>query len=97
MSLNVIPDWLNSLNDEDLSFIKNFVLKSGSLKEVAASYDVTYPTVRLRLDKLISKIEINDKEMKEPYIGLIKNLALDDKMDVETAKILIEEYKKVRV
>ena len=48
-----IPIWLADLEDEDAAFIKKFVLASGSLKEVAALYGVSYPTVRLRLDRLI--------------------------------------------
>ena len=96
MNDRIMPEWLNSLEDEKINFIKKFVLASGSLKEVASFYEVTYPTVRLRLDKLIQKIEINDKEMKEPYVALIKNLALDGKMDINTAKVLINEYKKER-
>ena len=43
-----MPEWLASLDEEDVSFIKKFVLASGSLKEVAGIYGVTYPTVRLR-------------------------------------------------
>ncbi|WP_432403633.1 DUF2089 family protein [Wukongibacter sp. M2B1] len=96
MSINVFPEWLSSLDDEDLAFIKKFVLCSGSLKDMAKLYEVTYPTVRLRLDKLINKIKLNDKEENEPYISLIKNMALDEKIDIDTAKILIAEYKKVR-
>ena len=46
------------MSDEDLSFIKRFVLASGSLKEVAAGYGISYPTVRLRLDRLIAKITV---------------------------------------
>ena len=42
-------DWLEYLNDEDLAFVRRFVLASGSLKKVAQQYDVTYPTIRLRL------------------------------------------------
>lgn len=61
MSIKVIPDWMVNLEDEDVVFIKKFILSSGSLKEMAKEYDVTYPTVRLRLDKLIQKIEIEDK------------------------------------
>jgi len=53
-------------------------------------------TVRLRLDKLIQKIQINDTIEKEPYISLIKKLAVDDKLDFDTAKILINEYKKIK-
>lgn len=96
MPLNVIPEWLANLEDEDINFIKKFILSSGSLKEVASLYDVTYPTVRLRLDKLIQKIQLNDRESNEPYIALIKKMAIDEKIDLDTAKILITEYKKSR-
>ena len=30
----------------------------------------------------------------EPYVKLVKKLALDDRLDFETAKILIHAYKK---
>lgn len=66
------------------------------LKEVANQYSVTYPTVRLRLDKLIQKIQINEQDANEPYIALIKRLALNEKLDFDTAKILITEYKRIK-
>lgn len=50
------PIWMSELEEEDTVFIKKFILASGSLKEVAAQYGVTYPTVRLRLDRLIQKL-----------------------------------------
>lgn len=89
-----IPDWIMQLEEEDLAFIKNFVLASGSLKEIAAIYGVTYPTVRLRLDKLIQKIQLTEQKEQEPYVRLIKELAMDDKLDFETAKLLITAYRK---
>lgn len=89
-----IPSWILNLEEEDLQFIKKFVCASGSLKEVAMNYQVTYPTVRLRLDRIIQKIQMNDQTNEEPFIRLVKNLALDEKMDYETAKILINTYKK---
>lgn len=92
--MDVFPDWLNNLEDEDISFIKKFLLSSGSLKEVAAIYGVTYPTVRLRLDRLIQKIQISEDNSNEPYISLIKRMAVNEKIDFDTAKILISEYKK---
>ena len=79
MDMTMIPPWMSNLDDEDMTFIKRFLLASGSMKEVAAQYGVSYPTVRLRL---------------EPYIALIKRLAVDDKLDFDTAKILISEYRK---
>ena len=91
----MIPKWIEGLNDEDLNFIKKFILASGSLKEVANLYNVTYPTVRLRLDKLIKKIQINESNSGDPYVSLVKQLALQDKLDFDTAKLLISEYKKI--
>lgn len=96
MALQAIPEWLSNLDDEDLSFIKKFLLASGSLKEMARQYGVTYPTVRLRLDRLIQKIRISDETEGEPYIALIKRLAINEKLDFDTAKLLIGEYKKIQ-
>ena len=96
MALQVIPEWIVNLDDEDVSFIKRFLLASGSLKEMARQYEVTYPTVRLRLDKLIQKIKVSDDTEGEPYIALIKRLAINDKLDFDTAKGLISEYKKTQ-
>jgi hypothetical protein len=60
MPIEIVPEWMVNLDDEDIAFIKNFLLSSGSLKEMAKIYGVTYPTVRLRLDRLIQKININE-------------------------------------
>ena len=96
MALQVIPEWMADLEDEDVTVVKKFLLASGSLKEMARQYGVTYPTVRLRLDRLIQKIKLSEDTEKEPYIALIKQLALNDKLDFETAKLLIAEYKKAK-
>lgn len=96
MAIKRVPEWMEDLDDEDAIFIKRFILASGSLKEVANQYEVTYPTIRLKLDRLIQKIKINDETQKEPYISLIKRLAVDDKIDFETAKILVSEYRKIK-
>ena len=56
-------------------------------------YGVTYPTVRLRLDKLIQKIEVADQKEEEPFTTFVKGLAVDSRIDLETAKIIIEKYK----
>ena len=80
MSIRVMPSWIEDLEEEDLTFIKNFVLTSGSLKEMAAKYGVTYPTVRLRLDRLIEKIKMHEDSEAEPYVKLVKKLALDDRL-----------------
>ena len=35
MSVEIMPIWLSNLDEEDVAFIKRFVLSSGSLKEMA--------------------------------------------------------------
>lgn len=91
-----VPEWILNLDDEDVTFLKNFILQSGSLKQIAAIYEVSYPTVRLRLDRLIQKIKIQDHDDQDNFISLIKRLALNDQLDFETAKLLVSEYKKSR-
>jgi len=95
MEIDKIPQWLLALEPEDVTFLKNFVLKSGSLKEIAKLYEVSYPTVRLRLDKLIQKIELSDQKEEEPF-STFKGLAVDSRIDLETAKIIIDKYKQER-
>ena len=96
MEIDKIPQWILALEPEDATFLKNFVLKSGSLKEIAKLYEVSYPTVRLRVDKLIQKIEISDQKEEEPFSTFIKGLAVDARIDLETAKIIIDKYKQER-
>ena len=96
MPLEVLPEWMANLEDEDAAFIRRFVLASGSLKEVAKQYGVTYPTVRLRLDRLIEKIKLGEQSAQEPYIAVIRRLAVDERIDIDAAKLLINEYKKLK-
>ena len=96
MAMELLPEWMAGLEEEDAVFIKKFILASGSLKEVAGQYGVTYPTVRLRLDRLIQKIKLTEDVAADPYIAVIKRLAVNEKLDLDTAKVLIAEYKKTR-
>ena len=94
--MTTLPPWMADLDEQDLTFVKRFLLASGSLKEVAAQYGVSYPTVRLRLDRLIQKIRMVEDTAADPYIAVIKRLAMNEKLDLDTAKVLIAEYKKTR-
>ena len=82
--MDYIPDWLLDLEPDELSFIKNFILNSGSLKEVATIYEV------------IQKIEINDSTDNDPYIRLIKRFAVDERIDYDIAKQLITAYRDLK-
>ena len=94
--ISVVPEWMAELEEEDVAFIRRFLLASGSLKEVAGEYGVSYPTVRLRLDRLIQKIRLADDRAADPYVALIKRLAVSEKIDFDAAKLLISEYRKTK-
>lgn len=94
MDIDKIPEWILAMELEDIAFVRNFVLNSGSLKEIAKIYDVSYPTVRLRLDKIIQKIQLYENQKQEPFSAFIKTLAVESKIDLETAKIIIEKYQE---
>lgn len=94
MDYKDIPDWLLSLDVEDAEFVRKFVLSSGSLKKIAKSYDVSYPTVRTRLDRLIQKMEMQEEMEREPFVHFVKQLAIEDRVSLEDAKVIIEKYKK---
>jgi hypothetical protein len=48
---------LSQLTREEQDYILEFVLSGGNFKALAEKQDLTYPTLRLRLDRIISKLE----------------------------------------
>ena len=64
---------LARLSREEQRFIELFVLSSGSLKAVAAAENISYPTVRNRLDQLIERLE-ETRNQDQQY----KHRILDD-------------------
>lgn len=89
-----IPQWVVGLEEEELNFIKRFVLSSGSLKEMAQIYQVTYPTMRIRLDRVIAKIQSSDEQEEEEFVKLVKRMVIEEKLDFDAAAVLIREYRK---
>lgn len=89
-----IPEWLLNLENEDLEFIRRLVLSSGSLKKLAKEYNVSYPTVRNRLDILIQKINLSEQKENNTFINYIKSLTIDEKIDLNDAKKLINLYQQ---
>lgn len=82
-----IPSLLK-LPDEDLQFIFDFVKCSGSLKEMAAKQNISYPTLRNRLNLLIESIENLEIE-KEGSKTRILQLLEEGKISAkEAAKML---------
>ena len=85
--------WLDYLSEEDLAFVRRFVLASGSLKEMARAYGISYPTVRLRLDRLIEKIKVvEDHQIVSRFERQARAQYAEGKIDVHTLKLLLEAH-----
>lgn len=91
-----LPLWITTLDATELNFIKNFVLASGSLKQMAQEYGVTYPTIRSHLDAIIKKVELGEQAEEDSYVKLIKGMAIEGSIEFDAAAILIREYKNKR-
>jgi hypothetical protein len=95
MQLREHSRWVELLEEEDLAFIKRFILSSGSLKDLAAAYNVTYPTLRLRLDRLIAKITVLDnQEIQDDHERLLRALFAEGKLEASSFKQLLRNYEK---
>jgi hypothetical protein len=87
-------DWIEHLSDEDRVFIKRFLLASGSLKELAKGYKISYPTVRLRLDRLIARIKIlDDNRAESDFERQARLMYAAGHFDLGTLKSLVAAYK----
>jgi hypothetical protein len=95
MSLERTADWTHYLSEEDIAFIKRFLLASGSLKELAAAYGISYPTVRLRLDRLIEKIKVvEDHRVTSEFERVLRAHHAEGKIDATTLKLLLATHRK---
>lgn len=91
-----MPPWLESLEDEDLRFIRRFVLASGSLKELAKQYSVSYPTLRSRLDRLIAKISAaEDPTVTDEFEREVRALLVAGQITTRTAKSLLKSHRSI--
>lgn len=89
-----IPRWFLDLNEQETDFVKSFLLSSGSIKELAEEYSLSYPTVRKRLDKLIQKIQVSERKDNDQVVKLINELEREGKIDRSIAKTVVSEYSK---
>ena len=96
MRANELPAWLAQLEDEDYQFIKRFLLTSGSLKDLAASYDVSYPTIRLRLDRLLARIRsLDERPPADAFDARVRQLVADGDMKPKVAKELLRIHNQL--
>lgn len=91
-----VPAWLAHLEDEDYQFIRRFLLASGSLKELAESYGVSYPTIRLRLDRLLDRVKaLDDDPPTDAFDAKIRSLVAEGTMGTAIAKELLRVHRSV--
>lgn len=87
------PTWIRDLPPEDLEFLRRFVLASGSLKALAQQYGVSYPTIRLRLDRVIERVKASEAlQDDDPLIRKIRLLVADGSLDPVVGRQLLDAY-----
>jgi hypothetical protein len=90
-----LPPWLEALDEEDVQFLRRFVLSSGSLKTLCEEYDVSYPTLRARLDRLIAKVTAaEDPRAADAFERRLRVLAADGKISAVLARELLKAHRE---
>jgi hypothetical protein len=88
------PPWLAALSEEDLEFLRRFLLTSGSLKALAEEYGVSYPTLRSRLDRLIAKVKAaEDPRVRDPFERRLRILVADAQITTALARELLAAHR----
>lgn len=88
-------DWTEVLDETDWVFLKRFLLSSGSLKELAREYDVSYPTIRLRLDRFIQKINMFDSfKEASPFERILRMQYADGSITRDCFQKLLDGYRQ---
>jgi hypothetical protein len=82
------------LPEEDLDFVAQFVLASGSLKEMAILHHVSYPTIRATLDRVIANLRQSmSGAPPDQMTGLLADLVERGEIKVGTAKSIRAVYR----
>ena len=60
---------------------------------MAKEYEVSYPTVRIRVDKIIEKIKLSDNNRDTFEINIMQ-MVIDEKISLDSAKEIIRKHKE---
>jgi len=83
-------NWTELLEADELTFVRRFMLASGSLKEMAEEYGVSYPTIRQRLDELIGKIRSGTKEKPVSELRrVVRRMVENGELDLPEARKIL--------
>jgi hypothetical protein len=88
---------LLGLDDTELEFVLRLVLASGSLKELAQSYRVSYPTIRAKLDRLIERLRgILAGRERDPMAEQLADLVQKGQVTPAAARTLLDLHRRER-
>lgn len=94
MDARDLPNWVLRLDDSDLQLIRRLVLASGSLKQLAADYEVSYPTIRGRVDGLIERMQLLDShEGDDALEAKIRLMVASSELDPKAGKELMKLHR----
>jgi hypothetical protein len=86
---------LAALEREDLDLVTELVLRSGSLKDLAEAYGVSYPTIRLRLNRVIERLRAAvDGRVPDPVSELLARLVERGELSASGARAVREMVRK---
>ncbi len=87
---------LRQLSDDDLEFVQRFVLAEGSLKDLAAQYGVSYPTIRARLDKLLERLRaVVAGQPRDPMAEHLADLIGRGEVAASAARSVLELHRRI--
>ena len=94
-SVNRTHHPLLSLSAGELELITQLVLSSGSLKELAQYYGVSYPTIRSRLDQVIENLRglINEFE-SDNLPGVVEDLVNQGEVTPTAAQAILDTHRQ---
>ena len=88
---------LFSLTDEELDLVLQLVLASGSLKDLARVYQVSYPTIRASLDRLIERLKrFANGSPQDSMVQLLADLVERGDIKASTAKSIRDLHRQLK-
>jgi hypothetical protein len=83
---------LARLGADDCRLAEELILCSGNLKTLAARFDITYPTLRKRLNSMIERLQKERQRDQEKIEGILSQMEAGD-LDPEEGVKRIEDIK----
>ncbi len=86
------PAWSDNLSNQQLEFVRLFLIVQGSIKEMEKRLGISYPTVKNRLAEIIRSIA-NQEDQPGDYTDVFNDLD-EGFINVDEAISIIESRRK---